>query len=67
VTVTQGTNVIVGTDSVKIVAESQKTLVGGGKKDSIPGLSAGRSVEKIMAILAQALGGGSEEERVIQR
>lgn len=65
VTVTQWTNVIVGTDPAKIVNEGQVILNGGGKKGSIPGLWAGRSVEEIMAILAQAFGGGSEQERVI--
>lgn len=54
-----------GIDPAKIVNQGQVILNGGGKKGSIPGLSAGRSVEEIMAILAQAFGGGSEEERVI--
>jgi hypothetical protein len=45
----------------------QVILNGGGKKGSISELWAGRSIEKIMAILVQAFGGGSDQKKVIQR
>jgi UDP-N-acetylglucosamine 2-epimerase (non-hydrolysing) len=56
VTVDEGSNVLVGTDPVKILAETRKVLRGEGKQGKRPHLWDGKAAERIVAILAQALG-----------
>lgn len=56
ITVTQGTNTIVGTDPDRIVAESCAILNGGGKKGTVPELWDGRAAGRIVLILAQKVG-----------
>lgn len=56
ITVEEGTNVLVGTDPAKIVAEARKVLAGEGKQGRRPHLWDGRAAERIVAILARELG-----------
>jgi UDP-N-acetylglucosamine 2-epimerase (non-hydrolysing) len=51
ITVTEGTNVVVGTDPVRIVAEANKVLAGQGKKGVRPGLWDGLASERIVQAL----------------
>jgi len=51
VTVTEGTNIVVGTDKQRIVGESMKIIEGKGKKGKIPELWDGRAAERIIGIL----------------
>ncbi len=51
VTVTEGTNHLVGTDPKAIVAAGLEALAGGGKRGGIPELWDGRTGERIAAIL----------------
>jgi UDP-N-acetylglucosamine 2-epimerase (non-hydrolysing) len=54
VTITQGTNILVGTDTAKIIAEAQKILAGHSKDGRIPELWDGHAAERIMqAVLAR--------------
>lgn len=55
VTVDEGSNVLVGTDPVKILAETRKVLRGEGKQGKRPHLWDGKAAERIVAILTQAL------------
>jgi UDP-N-acetylglucosamine 2-epimerase (non-hydrolysing) len=55
ITVTEGTNKIVGTDRQKIIEESLKILNGGGKTGRIPKLWDGRAAERIVKILREKL------------
>jgi UDP-N-acetylglucosamine 2-epimerase (non-hydrolysing) len=55
VTVDEGSNVLAGTDPVKIVAEARKVLRGEGKQGKRPHLWDGKAAERIVAILTQAL------------
>ena len=55
VTVDEGTNVLVGTDPVRIVAEAMKVLAGAGKQGRRPHLWDGRAAERIVRILALKL------------
>lgn len=55
VTITQGTNVLVGTDKEKIVTESLNILNGGGKIGRIPKLWDGKAAERIVEILSTHL------------
>jgi UDP-N-acetylglucosamine 2-epimerase (non-hydrolysing) len=60
VTVDEGSNVLVGTDPVRIVAEARKVLRGEGKQGRRPHLWDGKAAERIVEILAMNLGGHSE-------
>ena len=56
VTVTEGTNVLVGNDPSRITAEARAVLAGRGKAGRIPELWDGHAAERIVAILRQRLG-----------
>ncbi|HWP45748.1 MAG TPA: UDP-N-acetylglucosamine 2-epimerase (non-hydrolyzing) [Candidatus Limnocylindrales bacterium] len=53
VTITEGTNTLVGTDPEKIIFESQKILRGEGKAGRIPKLWDGKTAERIVKILSE--------------
>lgn len=55
VTVDEGTNVVAGTDPVRIVAETRKVLRGEGKQGRRPHLWDGKAAERIVAVLATEL------------
>jgi UDP-N-acetylglucosamine 2-epimerase (non-hydrolysing) len=55
ITVEEGSNVLAGTDPVRIVAEARKVLRGEGKKGRRPYLWDGRAAERIVQILATKL------------
>ena len=55
VTVEEGTNVLVGTDPRRIIAEARKVLRGEGKQGRRPHLWDGRAAERIVAILARGM------------
>jgi UDP-N-acetylglucosamine 2-epimerase (non-hydrolysing) len=51
VTVTEGTNELVGVDPERIVAAGLAALAGGGKKGRIPELWDGKAAERIAKVL----------------
>ena len=55
ITVEEGTNVLVGTDPIRIVAEAHKVLCGAGKQGRRPHLWDGKAAERIVNILATNL------------
>lgn len=55
ITVDEGTNLLVGTDPDRIVAEARKILRGEGKQGRRPSLWDGRAAERIVAVLANDL------------
>jgi UDP-N-acetylglucosamine 2-epimerase (non-hydrolysing) len=55
VTVEEGTNVLVGTDPARIIAEARKAMRGEGKQGQRPHLWDGRAAERIVRILAAYL------------
>ena len=55
ITVEVGTNVLVGTDTERIIAEAQKVLDGNAKKGQIPELWDGKAAERIVRILNENL------------
>jgi UDP-N-acetylglucosamine 2-epimerase (non-hydrolysing) len=55
VTVDEGSNVLVGTDPARIVAEARKVLRGEGKQGRRPHLWDGKAAERIVAILTREL------------
>ena len=55
VTVDEGSNVLVGTDPARIVAEARKVLRGEGKQGRRPHLWDGMAAERIVAVLAREL------------
>jgi UDP-N-acetylglucosamine 2-epimerase (non-hydrolysing) len=55
VTVTEGTNVITGTDPDKVRNEAEKILDGNGKKGVIPEYWDGNTAERITSILLEKL------------
>lgn len=55
VTIDEGTNVLVGTDAERIVAEALKAVDGGAKTGRRPALWDGRAAERIVDILAREL------------
>lgn len=56
ITVTQGTNTVVGTDAACLLAAWRDVLATGGKTGRIPEFWDGRAGERIAAVLAKALG-----------
>ncbi|MDY7226875.1 non-hydrolyzing UDP-N-acetylglucosamine 2-epimerase [Hyalangium rubrum] len=63
ITVEQGTNLVVGTDPVRISQEADRILDGQGKQGRVPALWDGRSAERIAELYERVLGAGSEELR----
>jgi UDP-N-acetylglucosamine 2-epimerase (non-hydrolysing) len=59
VTVTCGTNTVVGTDSARIVDEARKVLAGHGKRGSVPPLWDGRAASRIARVIEDWLADGS--------
>jgi UDP-N-acetylglucosamine 2-epimerase (non-hydrolysing) len=55
VTISEGTNLLIGTDPSKIVAAAQEVLSGKGKSGRIPTFWDGRAAERIVDILLQAI------------
>lgn len=55
VTVDEGSNVLVGTDPARIVAEARKVLRGEGKQGRRPHLWDGKAAERIVAVLTAEL------------
>jgi UDP-N-acetylglucosamine 2-epimerase (non-hydrolysing) len=55
VTVTEGTNTLVGRDPAKILAAFDDIIATGGKRGRVPALWDGRAAERIAVILAQFL------------
>ncbi|MEP6878793.1 MAG: UDP-N-acetylglucosamine 2-epimerase, partial [Nitrosospira sp.] len=55
VTVDEGSNVVVGTDPARIIAETRKVLRGEGKRGRRPYLWDGKAAERIVEILATKL------------
>ncbi|RSZ57240.1 UDP-N-acetylglucosamine 2-epimerase (non-hydrolyzing) [Massilia atriviolacea] len=55
VTVDEGSNVLVGTDPARIVAEARKVLRGEGKQGRRPHLWDGKAAERIVAVLTTEL------------
>lgn len=51
ITVTQGTNTLVGTDSERIIKESLKIISGGGKRGRVPELWDDRVAQRIVRVL----------------
>lgn len=60
VTVDEGTNVLAGTDPVRIVEEVRRVLAGNGKRGKRPALWDGKAAERIVAILSKELNAGHE-------
>ena len=56
VTIDVGTNVLVGTDTDKIIMATKNILDGNGKKGQIPELWDGRAAERIVKIISEELG-----------
>jgi len=52
VTVTQGTNTVVGSDPRRIVAEALAVLDGKGKGGQVPVLWDGKAAERIVRVIA---------------
>ena len=59
ITVEQGTNLVVGTEPVRISEEADRVLDGQGKKGRVPALWDGRTAERIAALYERVLGAGS--------
>ncbi|MEE8391714.1 MAG: UDP-N-acetylglucosamine 2-epimerase (non-hydrolyzing) [Anaerolineae bacterium] len=53
ITITEGTNTLVGADPARIVAETQRILTGKGKVGRIPELWDGHTAKRIVAILRE--------------
>jgi UDP-N-acetylglucosamine 2-epimerase (non-hydrolysing) len=59
ITITEGTNVLVGTDPAKIVAAARDALAGKGKAGRIPPLWDGHAAERIVDILLKQVPRGN--------
>ena len=53
ITVTQGTNTLVGSDSARVIEEAFRILDGKGKKGNCPDLWDGKAAERIVEILSK--------------
>jgi UDP-N-acetylglucosamine 2-epimerase (non-hydrolysing) len=56
VTITEGTNTLVGSEPARIVAETRRVLAGKGKRGRAPELWDGRAAHRIVDILCQQVG-----------
>jgi UDP-N-acetylglucosamine 2-epimerase (non-hydrolysing) len=56
VTVQQGTNVLIGLNTERIVMEAERVLCGNGKRGTIPELWDGHTAERIVALLRRRTG-----------
>ena len=63
ITISQGTNLLVGTDPAKIVAAAKNSLSGNGKAGRIPPLWDGNAAPRIVEILLRTLRGRPSEMR----
>ncbi|WP_224361280.1 non-hydrolyzing UDP-N-acetylglucosamine 2-epimerase [Hyalangium versicolor] len=63
ITVEQGTNLIVGTDPVRISEEADRALDGNGKKGRVPELWDGRTAQRVAELYERVLSIGSGELR----
>jgi UDP-N-acetylglucosamine 2-epimerase (non-hydrolysing) len=63
ITVEQGTNLVVGTDPVRITEEAERVLNGQGKKGRVPELWDGRTAERIAALYERVLRASSADLR----
>jgi UDP-N-acetylglucosamine 2-epimerase (non-hydrolysing) len=63
ITVEEGTNLVVGTDPVRISEEADRALNGKGKQGRVPALWDGRTAERIAALYERVLGASSESLR----
>jgi UDP-N-acetylglucosamine 2-epimerase (non-hydrolysing) len=61
ITVTEGTNTVVGTDPEKILAALRDVFASGGKRGRVPPLWDGKSAMRIAAVLRAALYGASAQ------
>jgi UDP-N-acetylglucosamine 2-epimerase (non-hydrolysing) len=59
VTITEGTNILVGNDPARIKAEFETILATGGKRGRVPELWDGKAADRIVAVLASWLGAAS--------
>ena len=59
ITITEGTNLLVGTDPVKIVAAARDTLAGKGKAGRIPPLWDGHAAKRVVDILLREVPRGN--------
>jgi len=50
-TITEGTNTLVGLDPTRLRQEARKVLLGGGKKGRMPALWDGQSAQRIVDVL----------------
>lgn len=57
ITVTEGTNVLVGSDPAKIRSEARRILDGGGRRGRLPALWDGRAAARIADVLLDDLAG----------
>ena len=64
ITATEGTNIVVGTDGARIVAEAQRILAGHSKRGRIPALWDGRTSDRILDRLLAFRAGDTAEEAV---
>jgi UDP-N-acetylglucosamine 2-epimerase (non-hydrolysing) len=55
VTISEGTNLLVGTDPAKIVAAAKESLASGGKSGRIPRLWDGHAAERIVEVLMKTV------------
>jgi UDP-N-acetylglucosamine 2-epimerase (non-hydrolysing) len=56
ITLTEGTNVLVGTDPDRMMTEVRRVLVGGGKAERVPELWDGKAAQRIAQILTEKIG-----------
>jgi UDP-N-acetylglucosamine 2-epimerase (non-hydrolysing) len=63
ITVEQGTNLVVGTDPVRITEEAERALNGQGKQGRVPALWDGRTAERIAELYERFLGASTADLR----